>query len=158
MCGRGVVCFQWGANWILKFANYTKSKGLSSTSKSKWKLLYDWRSVSQSVSQSVCLGIEHACGACDQILLHVGILLSEICGLVSIERPLWREDGSAISKLIYDWQSVSMSWYRALLWELRPGITSCRDVAVSNLRFCFCGAPSLTRGRVCNLQCNHSMV
>jgi hypothetical protein len=22
----------------------------------------------------------------------------------------------------------------------------------------FCGAPSLTRGRVCNLQCNHSMV
>jgi hypothetical protein len=26
------------------------------------------------------------------------------------------------------------------------------------LRSCFCGEPSLTRGRVCNLQCNHSMV
>jgi hypothetical protein len=52
-----------------------------------------------TVSQSVCLGIEHPCGTCDQILLPVGTLLSY-----------------------------------------------------------FCGAPSLTRGRVCNLQCNHSMV
>jgi hypothetical protein len=46
------------------------------------KLLYDWR----SVSQSVCLGIEHPCGTCNQILLvlPVGMLLSEICGLVSV--------------------------------------------------------------------------
>jgi hypothetical protein len=56
------------------------------------------------VSQSVCLGIEYPCRTCDQILLPVGMLLSEICGLVSV------------------------------------------------------GAPSLTRGRVCNLQCNHSVV
>jgi hypothetical protein len=48
------------------------------------RLLYDWR----SVSQSVCLGIEQPSGTCDQILLPVGILLSEICGLVSIGRPL----------------------------------------------------------------------
>jgi hypothetical protein len=44
------------------------------------------------------------------------------------------------------------------LWDLRPDITSCRNVAVWNLRSCFCGAPSLTTGRVCNLQCNHWMV
>jgi hypothetical protein len=56
------------------------------------------------VSQSVCLGIEYPCGTCDQILLPVGMLLSEI------------------------------------------------------LQSCICEAPSLTRGRVCNLQCNHSMV
>jgi hypothetical protein len=62
------------------------------------------------------------------------------------------------SKLLYDWRLVSMSWYRAPLWDLRPDITSCRNVAVWNLRCCFCGAPSLTRGRLCNLQCNHSMV
>jgi hypothetical protein len=31
-------------------------------------------------------------------------------------------------------------------------------VSVRKLRPCLCGAPSLTRGRVCNLQCNHSMV
>jgi hypothetical protein len=49
-----------------------------------------------TVSQSVCLGIEHPCGTCDQILFSVGMLLSEICGLVSVRRPLWREDRSAI--------------------------------------------------------------
>jgi hypothetical protein len=49
----------------------------------------------------------------------------------------------------YDWRSVRMSWYRAPLWDLRPDITSCRNVAVWNLRSCICGAPSLTRGRVC---------
>jgi hypothetical protein len=47
-----------------------------------------------TVSQSVCLGIEHPCWTCDQILLPAGMLLSEICGLVSVGRPLWREDGS----------------------------------------------------------------
>jgi hypothetical protein len=41
-----------------------------------------------TVDQSVCLGIEHPCGTCDQILLPVGVLLSEICGLVSVGRPL----------------------------------------------------------------------
>jgi hypothetical protein len=41
-----------------------------------------------TVGQSVCLGIEHPCGTCDQILLPVGMLLSEICDLVSAGRPL----------------------------------------------------------------------
>jgi hypothetical protein len=41
-----------------------------------------------TVSQSLCLGIEYSCGTCDQILFPVGMLLSEICGLVSIGRPL----------------------------------------------------------------------
>jgi hypothetical protein len=63
-----------------------------------------------------------------------------------------------VSKLLYDWQSVSMSWHRAPLWDLRPDITSCRNVTVWNLRSCFSGAPSLTRGRICSLQCNHSMI
>jgi hypothetical protein len=45
--------------------------------------------------------------------------------------------------------TVSMSWYWAPLWDLRPDITSCRNVAVWNLRSCIYGAPSLTRGRVC---------
>jgi hypothetical protein len=51
-----------------------------------------------------------------------------------------------------DCRSVNMSWYRVPLWDLRPDITSCPNVAVWNLRTCFCGAPSLTRGRGCNLQ------
>jgi hypothetical protein len=49
--------------------------------KSKSKLLSDWQSASQSVSQSVCLGIEHSCGTCNQILFPVGMLLSEIAVL-----------------------------------------------------------------------------
>jgi hypothetical protein len=52
------------------------------------------------------------------------------------------------SKLLYDRQSVSMSWYRSPLWDLRQDITSCRNVTVWNFRSCFCGKPSLTRGRV----------
>jgi hypothetical protein len=51
-----------------------------------------------------------------------------------------------------------MSWYRVHLCDLRPDIISCRNVAVSNLWSCSYWAPSLTRGRVCNLQCNHSVV
>jgi hypothetical protein len=41
-----------------------------------------------TVGQSICLGVEYPCGTCDQILFPVGMLLSEICGLVSIRRPL----------------------------------------------------------------------
>jgi hypothetical protein len=63
-----------------------------SKSKSKSKLLYD--------CQSVCLGIEYPCGTCDQRLFPVGMLLSEICGLVSIGRPLSGGDGSAICSVI----------------------------------------------------------
>jgi hypothetical protein len=55
-------------------------------------------------------------------------------------------------------QSVSMSWYRVPLWDLRPDIISCPNVAIWNLRSCIYWAPSLTRGRVFNLQCNHSIV
>jgi hypothetical protein len=51
-----------------------------------------------------------------------------------------------------------MSSYRAPLWDLRPDITSCRNVAFWKLRSCIYWAPSLKRGQVCNLQCNHSIV
>jgi hypothetical protein len=46
------------------------------------------RTDGQSVSQSVCLGVEHPCGTCDKILFPVCMLLSEICVLVSVWRPL----------------------------------------------------------------------
>jgi hypothetical protein len=93
----------------------------------KLKLLYDWRSVSQSVSMSSC------------------------------RAPFWGRSQSR-SYFTTGSQSVSMSWYRVPMWDLRPDIISCRNVAVWNLRSCIFGAPSLTRGQVCNLQCNHSMV
>jgi hypothetical protein len=66
---------------------------MSSKSESKLKLLYDWQSVRQYVLVSSTL---------------VGLatryyFLSEICGLVSVWSPLWREDGSAICSAISQW-------------------------------------------------------
>jgi hypothetical protein len=50
---------------------------------------------SQSVSQSVCLGIEYPCGTCDQILFPVGMLLSEInLGIKFYIQHLWNIVGN----------------------------------------------------------------
>jgi hypothetical protein len=46
------------------------------------------RSYFTTDGESVCLGIEHPCGTCDQIFLPVEMLLSEICGFVPVGRPL----------------------------------------------------------------------
>jgi hypothetical protein len=96
-----------------------------------------FRSRSQSYfttkSQSVCLGIEHPSGTYDQILLAVGMLLSEICGLVSVGRPLWREDGSAICSVITRWSESLRIRNLTLLSHLRlpqPGGTSCLIIRV----------------------------
>jgi hypothetical protein len=68
-------------------------------------LLYPPESVTLrlTVIQTVCLDIRHPCGTCDQILLPVGMLLSEISSLISVGRPLWLEDGSAICSVITQW-------------------------------------------------------
>jgi hypothetical protein len=103
--------------------------------------------------------LQHDLQAREYITLRLTV--SQSVSMSWYRAPLWdlRPDITCPrSKLLYDWQSVSMSWYRAPLWDLRPDIISCRSVAVWNLWSWFCGAPSLTRGRVCNLQCNHSMV
>jgi hypothetical protein len=55
------------------------------------------------VSRSICLGIKHPCRTCDQILLPVRMLLSEICSRVSVGRPLWQEDGSAVCSVMTQW-------------------------------------------------------
>jgi hypothetical protein len=82
-----------------------------------------WRCRSRSyfttVSQSVCFGIEHPCATCDQILFPVGMLLSEICCLVSMGRLLWREDGSAICSLITQWSESRRTRNHTLLSHLR---------------------------------------
>jgi hypothetical protein len=74
---------------------------------------------SQSVSQRVCLGIEYPCGTCHQILFPVGMLLSEICGLVSVWHPLWREDESAICSVIAQWSESLRTRNHILLSHLR---------------------------------------
>jgi hypothetical protein len=70
------------------------------------------------VSQSVCLGAEHPCGTCDQILLPVGMLLSETCGHASVARPLWREGGSVICSVFTQWSDSQRTRNHALLSHL----------------------------------------
>jgi hypothetical protein len=102
--------------------------------------------VNQSFSQSVCLGVEHPCEYFDQILSCRNVAVWNLRRCRSRRR----------SYIMTDIQSVSMSWCQA--GTCQQIFTSCRNVAVWKLRSCFCRAPSLTRGRLCKLQCNHSMV
>jgi hypothetical protein len=72
-----------------------------------------------AVIQSVFLGIEHPCGTCDQILLPVRVLLSQICRLISVRRPVWREDMSAICSVITQWSESRKTRNHTLLAHLR---------------------------------------
>jgi hypothetical protein len=120
-----------------------------------------------TVGQSVSMSWYRAhSGTCDQILLSVRRLFSETCCLVFLARPLSREVGSVIcksqsshlsveavkSKSHYNWRSASQ-YVRVSspLWDLWPEITFCPKVVFSKLLSFLCGAPSLTRGRVCHL-------
>jgi hypothetical protein len=47
------------------------------------------------------------------------MLLSEICGLVSVRRPLWREDGSVICSVITQWSESRRTRNHTLLSHLR---------------------------------------
>jgi hypothetical protein len=58
-------------------------------------------------------------GTFDQILLPVGTLLSESCGLVSVGRPHWREDGSAVFSAINQWSESRRTRNQSLLSHLR---------------------------------------
>jgi hypothetical protein len=107
-------------------------------------------------SSEVALESWRSCSLMESALVQVVVLTEVSTTYVSLDRS--RSRSRSRSYFTTASQSESMSWYRASLWDLRPDITSCRNVAVWNLRSCVYGAPSLTRGRVCNLQCNHSMV
>jgi hypothetical protein len=68
------------------------------------------------------------------------------------------------SSLLVLWRSRPKSGYVKVLnplWDLWPNITSCPNVVVWKLLSCLCGAPSMTRGRVCHLSfsvyCNLSV-
>jgi hypothetical protein len=62
---------------------------------------------------------------------------------------LQQSESESDSESLYGWQSVSMSWCRAHFMDVWPDIASFSRVWVWNVLCCPCGAPSLTRGRVC---------
>jgi hypothetical protein len=70
----------------------------------------------QSVSMPWCWANS---GACDQILLPVRTLLSESCSLLSVGRPLWRDDGSAVYSAITQWSESHRTRNHTLLSHLR---------------------------------------
>jgi hypothetical protein len=72
---------------------------------SKSKLLYDWQYVLVS-STFVGLATRYN-------------FLSEICGLVSMGRPFWREDGSAICDVITQWSELLRTRNHILFSHLR---------------------------------------
>jgi hypothetical protein len=82
-------------------------------------LILEFRGYFTTDSQSVCLGVEHPCGTCDQLLLLVELLLSEICDLVSVGPPLWRGDRSAICSVITQWSESLRTRNHTLLSHLR---------------------------------------
>jgi hypothetical protein len=51
-------------------------------------------------------------------------------------------------------QSASLSRCQAPIWDPRPNFAILFLIIFRKLRVCWCGAPSLTWGRICNLQCN----
>jgi hypothetical protein len=79
------------------------------------------------------------------------LLLERRRGLITIgsvctwrNNSLYRENVALLavtsrsrSHFTTDGQSITMSWYRASLWDLQPDILSCRNAAVWNLRSSF---------------------
>jgi hypothetical protein len=58
------------------------------------------------------------------------------------------------SYITTDGHLASLSWCQAPIWDPRPIFLLLSLIIFRQLRVCWCGAPSLTRGWVCNLQCN----
>jgi hypothetical protein len=58
------------------------------------------------------------------------------------------------SYIMTDSQSASASWCQTPIWDPRPIFPLLSLIIFRQLRVCWCGASSLTGGRVCNLQCN----
>jgi hypothetical protein len=56
------------------------------------------------------------------------------------------------SYITTDSQSASLLWRQAPIWELRPILPLLSLITFRQLRVCWCGAPSLTRSRVCTFQ------
>jgi hypothetical protein len=76
--------------------------------------------------------------------------ITDSYGLVFVGRPRWREDGFVFCISCWPLPGQSFSGPSPICGS-RPDIFINVTVHYWQLRSCFCGAPSLTRGRVCLL-------
>jgi hypothetical protein len=100
-----------------------------------------------TVSRPVCLSVRHSSGTRDQFFPFSLIIFRQLwicwCGAPSLTRSRVCSCQSK-PKSCYDWRSVSQYvLVSSPLWNLWPLLS------VWKLLCCLCGAPSLTRGRVC---------
>jgi hypothetical protein len=223
--------YQWGKfrkNWSLTFLRYDTVRTENASSLPRERLYLIVTSDDRLIEVEVTLRLTTVSQYVFVSSTLVGLatryyFLSESCGIVSVWRPLWREDRSAIFSVIAQWsesrrarnhtllshlrllqlggpgpriyilqeqdgpvQSQSQLWkskakvtfrltasqseclgvevevtlqltvsqyvkVSSPLWDSWPNITFCPKVVFWNLLSCLCGAPSLTRGRVCHL-------
>jgi hypothetical protein len=98
-----------------------------------------------TVSRPVCLGIKHPSGAYDQIIITERQFLV-CCGAPPLTRGRrdWIQVKVKVTLRLTVSQSVSLGV------ETHLGLmTRYIRITIWQLRSCFCGAPSLTRGLVC---------
>jgi hypothetical protein len=89
------------------------------------------------------------------IFLPLSLIIFRQLRMFYVDRPLWREVGSVqVQVIVILGPTVSRS-LRLGVVPLLERVTRCYVSLVVNYCLSFsCKAPSLTRGRVCNLQCN----
>jgi hypothetical protein len=87
-------------------------------------------------------------------LMTPSVQLSSNCSLqLQLRNSTANCQSQSQSYVTTDDQSASLSWNKAPIWGLRPDV-----ITVWQLRACWCGALSLTRGRVCRLSESQSAV
>jgi hypothetical protein len=133
----------------------TRVSGFTLSYDAEAKLRYEWRLVSQYVLVSGPLwdlrpDINSVWKLLSCVCAAPSLTRGRVCVLsvtVSGNCPL----SSYFFFLMMRSQSVSMSWCWAHFVDVWPDISSFSSLWVWNLLSCVCGAPSLTRGRVCPL-------
>jgi hypothetical protein len=96
------------------------------------------------VSRPLCGRLTRYCLLFESLGMKFVVL--SLWGALSDERP-----GLSFVRQSQSHSTVSMSWCRAHFVDVWPDIASSSRVLVWNLLSSLCGAPSLTRGRVCPL-------
>jgi hypothetical protein len=112
-----------------------------------------------TLASAVILGSESR-GARDHILLSQ-IWDIPFCGLLRLvglrwrysTQPLCQSQSQSESYVTIDGQSARLSWYKAPMWGLRQDF-----IYVRYSQACWCGALTLTRGRVCRLPESQGMI
>jgi hypothetical protein len=74
-------------------------------------------------------------GSCSQLLSTVGMLLSEICRLVSVGRLLWRDGGSVICSAITQWPESRRTRNHTLLSYLKQSPFIVRTIRKTQIQF-----------------------